>query len=1251
MEAESLNIKLKLDLSSVTSGVTKVKKQLNGMAKSVKDSIPHISREGNKASKSLNDVSAASTKAKKSIRDIGKEAKSSLSAVAAESSKMASKLSAINAAKKNGIGFDTQDIADGTSSASDSLEGLQNTMQSLLHLDFIGLLAGSFDTLRGKVSSAINPILSSFKKLVTDSARGAKVVRTYNQMFVEFNNMIAEIGAENLPRLSSGMGDFQKHITQVKKRIKEINADNFKRLNQNVITLTKSIGALAVKVSVALAGLLALAGAKIANSTRDYREEQTKLNAAFTAAGASAKEASQAYNGLFRFLGKSDVAVEAANHLAKMTTNTQALSEWTTICQGIYATFGDSLPIEGLTEAANESIRVSKVTGVLADALNWAGVSEDDLNAALAQTNSLAEREVLLRSTLNGLYQNAAQIYEQNNRRMIEQNEAQARLNNTMARIGQQTQVLVTSWTNLKNVIMSVLSPAIIYVSAVFSVLIDKLAAAIQWLGALVGIKFDSLGSSISGVSAGITGAAGAASGLTDSLNGANSAAEKLKRTTMGFDELNIVSNPNTSSGGSGGSGGGGGGGVSGLETGNGVLGKMGEQIEDVKAKVESFFDKWKTQIAIVGASLGTLSIAKILEQLGKAIGLGDKFVKTMSTIKTLAATAITIVLQYSFVNEYMDNYIDGEGFKEYLKAALVSAIGAGILYSMWGSTGLVIGLGVTAVASIKSVIDNGGITNVQSAAVALTGLGASIGAVATALTATGLNKEIIAFFALLKEGNGFIPTLSAAFPKLSGAISGVASAASGALSAIGGLVGGGVVAGLGVVAAAVASISAVVVFLKRHWEDVTNAVKKFFNENIAPRLNKIAEAWNTIKESIKNALPPEVVEFIQNAFSKIGEILQNIGESIGTLFEWLGAHIFDLISGPIIGSISTLISAIQGFVQVVSGVVQIVSGVVGAIVKLFSGDLKGAWESVKQIGKGIEDVFSGMYNATIGVVVNFVKDIISWFTDLWDELVGHSIVPDMVNAIINWFKKLPSAVLNVIINLVNNVVQKFKDMFTSVKTAVQSGWSTIKSWFSSNVAPKFTASYWLNKFDTIRAGAATKVEAVRNAIQNGWGTIKNWFSNNVAPKFTISYWADKFSAIGSGMRSALNGVISAVERAVNAIVGRINTLHWTVPSWVPILGGKSWGFNFSYVSIPRLAKGGIATSSTIANIGEAGREAVLPLDRNTEWMNTLVDRFAARQQPQKVVLQVGEKELGWATIGAINGITKQTGTLQLTFA
>jgi hypothetical protein len=102
------------------------------------------------------------------------------------------------------------------------------------------------------------------------------------------------------------------------------------------------------------------------------------------------------------------------------------------------------------------------------------------------------------------------------------------------------------------------------------------------------------------------------------------------------------------------------------------------------------------------------------------------------------------------------------------------------------------------------------------------------------------------------------------------------------------------------------------------------------------------------------------------------------------------------------------------------------------------------------------------------------------------------------------------------------------------------------------------------------------------------------------------------------------------------------------VPDWVPKIGGNTWGFNFSTIYIPRLAKGGIATSSTLANIGEAGAEAVLPLENNTGWMDILADKIAARsgQAPSKIVLQVGEKELGWATIRSINQITQQTGGL-----
>ena len=194
----------------------------------------------------------------------------------------------------------------------------------------------------------------------------------------------------------------------------------------------KGMAIAAASIAGAATALFALS-----SSTKEYRINQSKLNSAFEAAGSSAGTAKGVYEGLFRVLGDDDVAVEAANHLAKLTTNQQDLSQWTNICQGVYATFGDSLPIEGLTEAANETARVGKVTGPLADALNWAGVSEDNFNAKLEKCNSTAEREALIRETLTGLYDEAAGNYEKNAESILAQNEAQAKLNENMAKIGE----------------------------------------------------------------------------------------------------------------------------------------------------------------------------------------------------------------------------------------------------------------------------------------------------------------------------------------------------------------------------------------------------------------------------------------------------------------------------------------------------------------------------------------------------------------------------------------------------------------------------------------------------------------------------------------------------------------------------------------------------------------------------------------------------------------------------------------------
>lgn len=204
----------------------------------------------------------------------------------------------------------------------------------------------------------------------------------------------------------------------------------------------------AAKVGLAAVG--AAAGAMVtglvasAEATREYRTEMGKLDTAFTTAGHSSEAAATTYKTLQGVLGETDQAVEAANHLAKLTSNEQDLQKWTDICTGVYATFGASLPIEGLTEAANETAKVGQVTGPLADALNWAGVSEDAFNEKLAACSSEQERQALIMETLNGLYTDAATKYRETNAEVIRANEANEAWTASMAEVGGAIEPILT---------------------------------------------------------------------------------------------------------------------------------------------------------------------------------------------------------------------------------------------------------------------------------------------------------------------------------------------------------------------------------------------------------------------------------------------------------------------------------------------------------------------------------------------------------------------------------------------------------------------------------------------------------------------------------------------------------------------------------------------------------------------------------------------------------------------------------------
>lgn len=231
-------------------------------------------------------------------------------------------------------------------------------------------------------------------------------------------------------------------LVKAAKNTKGISKEMVKATQQVVAFKNKavdSITSFAKKATTAgVAGVTALTTAFFAldNVTEEYRIAQGKLNTAYDAAGLGADNAARAYSSLYGILGDTDTATEASQLLAKIAKNEGDIETWTDIAAGAFGTFGDSLPIEGLIEASNETAKVGQVTGVLADALNWAGIMEDDFNEKLAACGSESERNKLIMDTLAQTYEGAADAFYRNNKQIVNARRNQATLDEITAKLG-----------------------------------------------------------------------------------------------------------------------------------------------------------------------------------------------------------------------------------------------------------------------------------------------------------------------------------------------------------------------------------------------------------------------------------------------------------------------------------------------------------------------------------------------------------------------------------------------------------------------------------------------------------------------------------------------------------------------------------------------------------------------------------------------------------------------------------------------
>ncbi len=284
-----------------------------------------------------------------------------------------------------------------------------------------------------------------------------------------------------------------------------------------------AMGGLGAKIAGA-AGVGAVIGGAFESIdvANEYNEDMGKLSTAFTSVGRSAEEGEAAYRQFVGILGETDQSVEAVNHLAELTNNSEELAEWGTIAAGVYAKFGDSLPIEGLTEAANETAKVGQVTGPLADALNWAGKSEEEFNAELAALATEEERAAYITETLSGLYEEAGNTYLETNDALVQYRESQAGLNDAMAGIGEILMPVVANVTNLAAAFLTQLQPVVQWLVDNFPAFVDKVREFSPIIvGAAVGAAAFAIAMNFSAIVSALSGALTVAKGAIMGVNAA----------------------------------------------------------------------------------------------------------------------------------------------------------------------------------------------------------------------------------------------------------------------------------------------------------------------------------------------------------------------------------------------------------------------------------------------------------------------------------------------------------------------------------------------------------------------------------------------------------------------------------------------------------------------------------------------------------------------------------------------------------
>ena len=354
------------------------------------------------------------------------------------------------------IGGDTQGLSKALSGVNREIRTTQSQLKDVERL--LKLDPGNTELLRQKYELLNDSIESTEEKL--DSLREAE--KQVQQQFErgevsqdQYNGLQREIIAteQALGRLQNEARDTENRINGIdEKPIEQVEdaAEDAGDALRDAGDDASHFGDM-LKAGAIVEGVSGLVDSmsQLADETREYQRIMGSLEVSSERAGYTAEETADTYRQLYGVLGDDQTAATTTANLQALGFAQEDLKDLTNAAIGAWATYGDSIPIDGLAESINETIQAGKVTGNFADVLNWAGTSEDDFNAKLENAADSTERANIVMEELarQGLVE-AGEAWQKNNESLVESNQAAADFQDTMAEMSERLSPVLTAVQN-----------------------------------------------------------------------------------------------------------------------------------------------------------------------------------------------------------------------------------------------------------------------------------------------------------------------------------------------------------------------------------------------------------------------------------------------------------------------------------------------------------------------------------------------------------------------------------------------------------------------------------------------------------------------------------------------------------------------------------------------------------------------------------------------------------------------------------